>query len=163
MDALDVFHPDRMASRILGMGDVVSLVERAQQQFDEKQAAEIQRKIRKNKFDFNDFKLQIGQIKKMGDMKDLIGMIPGAGKVLKNMEFDENGFKPIVAMIDSMTPFERENPDTIDQKRRARIAKGSGTDLHEVNRLMKQFADMRKMMKQMANPAMAARMMRGFP
>jgi len=162
MDALDVFHPDRMASRILGMGDVVSLVERAQQQFDEKEAAEIQRKIRKNKFDFNDFRSQIGQIKKMGDMKDLISMIPGAGKALKNVEIEEDGFKPIVAIIDSMTPYERENPDAIDQKRRARIAKGSGTDLLEVNKLMKQFADMRKMMKQMANPATAARMMRGF-
>ncbi len=163
MEALDVFHPDRMASRILGMGDVVSLVERAQQQFDEKQAAELQKKIRKNKFDFNDFKTQIQQIKKMGNMKDLMGMIPGVGKALKDVEVDDNAFKPIEAIIDSMTPFERENPDVIDTKRRTRIAKGSGTDINEVNKLMKQFADMRKVMKQMSNPAMAAKMMRGMP
>lgn len=163
MEALDVFHPDRMASRILGMGDVVSLVERAQQQFDEKEAAELQKKIRKNKFDFNDFKTQIQQIKKMGNMKDLMGMIPGVGKALKDVEVDDNAFKPIEAIIDSMTPFERENPDSIDTKRRTRIAKGSGTDINEVNKLMKQFADMRKVMKQMSNPAMAAKMMRGMP
>lgn len=163
MEALDVFHPDRMASRILGMGDVVSLVERAQQQFDEKQAAELQRKIRKNKFDFNDFKSQIQQIKKMGNMKDLMGMIPGVGKALKDVEIEDDAFKPIEAIIDSMTPFERENPDAIDQKRRLRIAKGSGTDITEVNKLMKQFADMRKVMKQMSNPAQMAKMMRSMP
>lgn len=163
MEALDVFHPDRMASRILGMGDVVSLVERAQQQFDEKQAAELQKKIRKNKFDFNDFRSQIQQIKKMGNMKDLIGMIPGAGKALKDVEIEDDAFKPIEAIIDSMTPFERENPDVIDQKRRTRIAKGSGTDINEVNKLLKQFMDMRKVMKQMSNPAMAAKMMRNMP
>lgn len=163
MEALDVFYPDRMASRILGMGDVVSLVERAQQQFDEKQAAELQKKIRKNKFDFNDFKSQIQQIKKMGNMKDLIGMIPGAGKALKDVEIEDDAFKPIEAIIDSMTPFERENPDVIDQKRRMRIAKGSGTNLDEVNKLIKQFMDMRKVMKQMSNPAMAAKMMRNMP
>ncbi|WP_033564040.1 signal recognition particle protein [Sphingobacterium sp. SYP-B4668] len=163
MEALDVFYPERMASRILGMGDVVSLVERAQQQFDEKQAAELQKKIRKNKFDFNDFKSQIQQIKKMGNMKDLMGMIPGVGKALKDVEVDDNAFKPIEAIIDSMTPFERENPDAIDQKRRIRIAKGSGTDINEVNKLMKQFGDMRKVMKQMSNPAMAAKMMRNMP
>jgi len=163
MEALDVFHPDRMASRILGMGDVVSLVERAQQQFDEKQAAELHRKIRKNKFDFNDFRSQIQQIKKMGNMKDLIGMIPGAGKALKDVEIDDDAFKPIEAIINSMTPYERENPDIIDQKRRVRIAKGSGTDLTEVNRLLKQFNDMRKVMKQMSNPAAMARMMRSMP
>ncbi|MFD1768473.1 signal recognition particle protein [Sphingobacterium suaedae] len=163
MEALDVFYPDRMASRILGMGDVVSLVERAQQQFDEKQAAELQKKIRKNKFDFNDFKTQIQQIKKMGNMKDLMGMIPGVGKALKDVEIDDNAFKPIEAIIDSMTPFERENPDSIDTKRRMRIAKGSGTDINEVNKLMKQFADMRKVMKQMSNPGMAAKMMRNMP
>ena len=163
MEALDVFYPDRMASRILGMGDVVSLVERAQQQFDEKQAAELQKKIRKNKFDFNDFKSQIQQIKKMGNMKDLIGMIPGAGKALKDVEIEDDAFKPIEAIIDSMTPFERENPDVIDQKRRLRIAKGSGTNLDEVNKLIKQFMDMRKVMKQMSNPAMAAKMMRNMP
>lgn len=163
MEALDVFYPDRMASRILGMGDVVSLVERAQQQFDEKEAAELQKKIRKNKFDFNDFKTQIQQIKKMGNMKDLMGMIPGVGKALKDVEVDDNAFKPIEAIIDSMTPFERENPDAIDPKRRLRIAKGSGTDVNEVNKLMKQFADMRKVMKQMSNPGMAAKMMRNMP
>ena len=163
MEALDVFHPDRMASRILGMGDVVSLVERAQQQFDENEAAELQRKIRKNKFDFNDFKSQIQQIKKMGNMKDLMGMIPGVGKAMKDVEIDDDAFKPIEAIINSMTPYERENPDVIDQKRRARIAKGSGTELVEVNKLMKQFGDMRKVMKQMSNPAAMARMMRGAP
>jgi len=163
MDALDVFYPDRMASRILGMGDVVSLVERAQQQFDEKEAAELQKKIRKNKFDFNDFKSQIQQIKKMGNMKDLMGMIPGVGKAMKDIEVDDNAFKPIEAIIDSMTPFERENPDAIDQKRRSRIAKGSGTDINEVNKLMKQFGDMRKVMKQMSNPAMAAELMKSMP
>ncbi len=163
MEALDVFHPDRMASRILGMGDVVSLVERAQQQFDEKQAAELQKKIRKNKFDFNDFKSQIHQIKKMGNMKDLMGMIPGVGKAIKDVEIDDDAFKPIEAIIDSMTPFERENPDAIDTKRRMRIAKGSGTDINEVNKLMKQFSDMRKVMKQMSNPAMAAKMMKNMP
>ena len=163
MEALDVFHPDRMASRILGMGDVVSLVERAQQQFDEKEAAELQRKIRKNKFDFNDFRSQIQQIKKMGNMKDLMGMIPGVGKALKDVEIEDDAFKPIEAIINSMTPYERDNPDVIDQKRRARIAKGSGTELAEVNKLMKQFTDMRKVMKQMSNPAAMARMMRGMP
>src|SRR5690554_6618397 len=163
MDALDVFYPDRMASRILGMGDVVSLVERAQQQFDEKEAAELQRKIRKNKFHFNDFKNQIQQIKKMGNMKDLMGMIPGVGKAMKDVDIDDDAFKPIEAIINSMTPYERENPDVIDQKRRARIAKGSGTELVEVNKLMKQFGDMRKVMKQMSNPAAMSKMMRGMP
>src|SRR5690625_5265453 len=163
MDALDVFHPDRMADRILGMGDVVSLVERAQQQFDEEEAAALQRKIRKNKFDFNDFKSQIQQIKKMGNMKDLMGMIPGVGKAVKDVEIEDDAFKPIEAIIDSMTPAERENPDIIDQRRRMRIAKGSGNNLEEVNKLMKQFKDMRKMMKKMSNPAMAAKMMQGMP
>ncbi|WP_166332278.1 signal recognition particle protein [Sphingobacterium chungjuense] len=163
MEALDVFHPDRMASRILGMGDVVSLVERAQQQFDEKEAAELQKKIRKNKFDFNDFKSQIQQIKKMGNMKDLMGMIPGVGKAIKDIEIEDDAFKPIEAIIDSMTPYERQNPDVIDQKRRVRIAKGSGTNIDEVNKLMKQFGDMRKVMKQMSNPGMMAKMMRNMP
>lgn len=163
MDALDVFHPDRMASRILGMGDVISLVERAQDQFDEKEAAELQKKIRKNKFDFNDFIGQIQQIKKMGNMKDLMGMIPGVGKAMKDVEIEDDAFKPIEAIIHSMTPFERENPDTINQSRRARIAKGAGTDLQEVNKLMKQFTDMRKVMKQFSNPATAAKMMRNMP
>src|SRR5690554_4620172 len=163
MDALDVFHPDRMASRILGMGDVISLVERAQQQFDEKESAELQKKIRKNKFDFNDFISQIQQIKKMGNMKDLMGMIPGVGKAIKDVEIEDDAFKPIKAIIHSMTPFERENPDSINQSRRARIAKGAGTDLQEVNKLMKQFSDMRKVMKQFSNPATAAKMMRNMP
>ncbi len=163
MEALDVFHPDRMASRILGMGDVISLVERAQQQFDEKEAAELQKKIRKNKFDFNDFFGQIQQIKKMGNMKDLMGMIPGVGKMMKDIEVDDNAFKAIEAIIQSMTPYEKGNPDSINQSRRNRIAKGSGTDLTEVNRLIKQFEDMRKVMKQMSNPAAMANMMRRMP
>ena len=163
MEALDVFHPDRMASRILGMGDVVSLVERAQQQFDEKEAAELQKKIRKNKFDFNDFYGQIQQIKKMGNMKDLMGMIPGVGKMMKDVEVSDDAFKAIESIIQSMTPFEKENPDSINQSRRTRIAKGSGTDLQEVNRLIKQFEDMRKVMKQMSNPAAMANMMRRMP
>jgi signal recognition particle subunit SRP54 len=163
MEALDVFHPDRMASRILGMGDVVSLVERAQQQFDEKEAAELQKKIRKNKFDFNDFFNQIQQIKKMGNMKDLMGMIPGVGKMMKDVEVDDNAFKAIEAIIQSMTPFEKENPDNISQSRRNRIAKGSGKTITDVNRLIKQFEDMRKVMKQMSNPAAMANMMRRMP
>ncbi len=163
MEALDVFYPDRMASRILGMGDVVSLVERAQQQFDEKEAAELQKKIRKNKFDFNDFLSQIQQIKKMGNMKDLMGMIPGVGKAIKDIDIDDNAFKPIEAIIRSMTPYERENPDVIAQSRRVRIAKGSGNNIAEVNKLIKQFDDMRKVMKQFSNPAEAAKMMRGMP
>ncbi|HEY1008316.1 MAG TPA: signal recognition particle protein [Sphingobacteriaceae bacterium] len=163
MEALDVFYPDRMASRILGMGDVVSLVERAQQQFDEKQAAELQKKIRKNKFDFNDFIGQIQQIKKMGNMKDLMGMIPGVGKAIKDVEIDDNAFKPIEAIIRSMTPYERENPDVINPSRRMRIAQGSGTNIAEVNKLIKQFDDMRKVMKQFSDPAAAAKMMRSMP
>ena len=163
MEALDVFHPDRMASRILGMGDVVSLVERAQQQFDEKEAAELQKKIRKNKFDFNDFYGQIQQIKKMGNMKDLMGMIPGVGKMMKDVEVSDDAFKAIEAIIQSMTPHEKENPDSINQSRRSRIAKGSGTDMQEVNRLIKQFEDMRKVMKQMSNPAAMANMMKRMP
>ena len=163
MEALDVFYPDRMASRILGMGDVVSLVERAQMQFDEKEAAELQKKIRKNKFDFNDFLNQIQQIKKMGNMKDLMGMIPGVGKAIKDVDIDDNAFKPVEAIIRSMTPFERENPDAISTSRRNRIARGSGTNITEVNKLIKQFEDMRKVMKQFSNPAAAAKMMRGMP
>lgn len=163
MEALDVFYPDRMASRILGMGDVVSLVERAQMQFDEKEAAELQKKIRKNKFDFNDFLSQIQQIKKMGNMKDLMGMIPGVGKAIKDVEIDDNAFTPIESIIRSMTPYERENPDSINQGRRSRIAQGSGTNITEVNKLIKQFEDMRKVMKQFSNPATAAKMMKGMP
>ena len=146
MEAIDVFHPERMADRILGMGDVVSLVERAQMQFDEKQAKELEKKIRKNKFDFNDFMSQIQQIKKMGSIKDL-AMIPGVGKQLKDVDIDDNAFKNIEAIINSMTPKERANPDIINQSRKLRIAKGSGTKLDDVNRLLKQFDQTRKMMK----------------
>ncbi|MFD2515536.1 signal recognition particle protein [Pontibacter locisalis] len=149
MEALDLFYPDRMAQRILGMGDVISLVERAQQAFDEDEAKRINKKIRKNQFNFDDFLTQLEQIKKMGDIKDLVGMIPGVGKALKDVEIDENAFKPIEAIIKSMTPAERENPDMISGSRRARIAKGSGTDVQQVNNLMKQFNDMRKMMRSM--------------
>jgi len=150
MEAIDVFHPERMADRILGMGDIVSLVERAQQQFDEEEAKRLEKKIRKNKFDFNDFMGQIQQIKKMGNIKDLAAMIPGMGKALKDVEIDDNAFKGIEAMINSMTPKERENPDIINQSRRLRIAKGSGTKIEEVNRLMKQFDQTRKMMRMVA-------------
>ncbi len=147
MEAIDVFHPDRMADRILGMGDIVSLVERAQEQFDEKQARELEKKIRKNQFDFNDFMSQIQQIKKMGNIKDLAAMIPGVGKAIKDVDIDENAFKNIEAIINSMTPKERTNPEILNQSRRNRIAKGSGTNIQEVNRLIKQFDQMRKMMK----------------
>ncbi len=149
MEALDVFHPDRMADRILGMGDIVSLVERAQQQYDEEEAKRLEKKIRKNKFDFDDFMGQIQQIKKMGNMKDLVSMIPGVGKALKDVDIDDNAFGRIEAIINSMTPKERANPDIINQSRRQRIAKGSGTKLEEVNRLMKQFEQMRKVMRMM--------------
>ncbi|TGX81844.1 signal recognition particle protein [Palleniella muris] len=147
MEAFDVFHPERMADRILGMGDVVSLVERAQQQFDEEEAKRLEKKIRKNKFDFNDFLSQIQQVKKMGNVKDLAAMIPGVGKAIKDVEIPDDPFKNIEAIIGSMTPKERENPDIINQSRRQRIAKGSGTDIQEVNRLIKQFDQTRKMMK----------------
>lgn len=163
MEALDVFYPDRMASRILGMGDVVSLVERAQMQFDEKESAELQKKIRKNKFDFNDFYNQIQQIKKMGNMKDLMGMIPGVGKMMKDVDIEDDAFKNVEAIIQSMTPFEKENPDSIQQSRRIRIAKGSGNKIEEVNKLIKQFEDMRKVMKQFSNPLAAAKMMKNMP
>ena len=147
MEAIDVFHPERMADRILGMGDVVSLVERAQMQFDEKQAAELEKKIRKNKFDFDDFMSQIQQIKKMGNIKELAAMIPGVGKAIKDIDIDENAFKKIEAIIQSMTPKERQNPDIINQSRRLRIARGSGSKIEDVNRLMKQFDQTKKMMK----------------
>lgn len=147
MDALDVFHPDRMADRILGMGDVVSLVERAQEQYDTEEARKLQKKIAKNQFDFNDFLSQIGQVKKMGNLKDLAGMIPGMGKMMKNIDVDDDAFKGIEAIIFSMTPEERENPVIINGSRRKRLANGSGTSIQEVNRLIKQFDDMRKMMK----------------
>ena len=147
MEAIDVFHPARMADRILGMGDIVSLVERAQEQFDEEEAKRLQKKIQKNKFDFDDFLGQIQQIKKMGNIKDLAAMIPGVGKQLKDIDIDDNAFKSIEAIIRSMTPKERQNPEILNQSRRMRIAKGSGTTVQEVNRLMKQFDQMRKMMK----------------
>ncbi|GAB3327975.1 signal recognition particle protein [Larkinella ripae] len=149
MEALDVFYPDRMASRILGMGDVISLVERAQQAFDEEEAKRISSKMRQNKFDFNDFRGQLQQIKKMGNIKDLIGMIPGMGKMMKDVDIDNDSFKPIEAIIGSMTPKERERPDIIDGNRKKRIANGSGTSIQEVNNLLKQFDEMRKMMKKM--------------
>ncbi len=151
MEALDYFYPDRMAQRILGMGDVVSLVERAQQAFNEEEAKKLNLKLRKNQFDFDDFLSQIQQIKKMGNIKDLMGMLPGMGKVMDNVDVDENAFKPIEAIILSMTPKERANPDIINGSRRKRLADGSGTNLQQVNNLMKQFEDMRKMMKMMNN------------
>ena len=162
MDAIDVFHPDRMADRILGMGDVVSLVERAQEQFDEESAKKLHKKIKKNQFDFNDFRDQIGQIKKMGGVKDIAGMIPGMKKAMKGSEVDENSFSPILAMIDSMTPKEREFPDSINMQRKKRIAIGSGNDLNEVNKLMKQFNQTKKMMKLMSNKQNMMNMMKQF-
>jgi signal recognition particle subunit SRP54 len=149
MEAIDVFYPDRMANRILGMGDVVSLVEKAQQAFDEEESRKLNKKIRQNKFDFDDFLSQLEQIKKMGNMKDLLGMIPGMGKALKGIDVDDDSFKPIEAIIKSMTAEERANPDVINGSRRKRIATGSGTSIQEVNNLMKQFGQMRKMMKAM--------------
>lgn len=163
LDAIDVFYPDRMASRILGMGDVVSLVERAQEQFDAEEAAKIQKKIRKNQFDFNDFLSQLNQIKKMGNVKDLMGMIPGVGKMMKDIDIDDNAFKGIEAIIHSMTPLERQNPDLINGSRRKRIADGSGTSIQDVNKLIKQFEDMRKMMKMFSNPGGAGRLMKNMP
>lgn len=152
MDALDVFYPNRMADRILGMGDVVSLVERAQEQFDEEEAKKLQRRIQKDQFDFNDFLGQIQQIKKMGNVKDLMGMIPGMGKAIKDVDIQDDAFKHIEAIIYSMTPQERSNPALMNGMRKNRIAKGSGTNIQEVNKLMKQFEDTRKMMKMMSNP-----------
>ena len=155
MEAIDVFHPARMADRILGMGDIVSLVERAQEQFDEEEARRLQKKIQKNKFDFNDFLGQIEQIKKMGNLKDLASMIPGVGKAIKDVDIDDNAFKGIEAIIKSMTPKERSNPEILNQSRRMRIAKGSGTNTQEVNRLIKQFDQTRKMMKLVTGTNMA--------
>lgn len=149
MEAIDRFYPERMASRILGMGDVVSLVEKAQQAFDQEEAARLNKKIRKNQFDFNDFLSQLEQVKKMGNMKDLLGMIPGMGKAIKDVDIDDNSFKPVEAIIRSMTNQERENPDLINASRKNRIATGSGTSVQQVNQLLKQFGDMRKMMKTM--------------
>lgn len=147
MDALEVFHPDRMATRILGMGDIVSFVEKAQENFDAEQAAKLQKKIHKNQFDFNDFLDQLNQIRKMGNIKDLLGMIPGVGKAIRDIDIDDNAFKKIEAMILSMTPDERQDPTLINGTRRARIAKGSGNTVQEVNQFMKQFEEMKKMMK----------------
>ena len=158
MDTLQVFHPERMADRILGMGDVVSLVERAQEQYDEEEARKLKKKIVKNQFNFNDFLSQIAQIKKMGNLKDLASMIPGMGKMLKGVEFDDNVFKQTEAIIGSMTPEERERPEIINARRRERIAKGSGTTMADVNRLLKQFEDMRKMMKMAAGAGGKMRM-----
>ncbi len=162
MEAIDVFHPDRMADRILGMGDVVSLVERAQEQYDEEEARRISKKIAKNQFGFDDFLKQIAQIKKMGSMKDLIGMIPGAGKMMKDIDIDDDAFKGIEAIIYSMTPGERRQPSIINASRKKRIAKGSGTSVQEVNQLMKQFSQMSKMMKMMQGPGGKSRMMNLF-
>ena len=161
-DTLDIFHPDRMARRILGMGDIVSLVEKAQENYDAEKAAELQKKIRKNKFDFEDFLVQLGQIKKMGNIKDLMGMIPGIGKQIKDMDIDEKQFKKLEAMIQSMTPAERQDPDILNGSRRKRIADGSGSSIQDLNQFIKQFEEMRKMMKmmnKMGGGAKAARAM----
>ena len=165
MEAIDLFHPARMADRILGMGDIVSLVERAQEQFNEEEARKLQRKIQKNQFDFNDFYSQIQQIKKMGNLKDLAAMIPGVGKALKDVEIDDNAFKNIEAIILSMTPKERTHPEVLNTSRRQRIAKGSGTTVQEVNRLIKQFDQTRKLMKMVPSPGMSkmASMMKRMP
>ena len=160
MEAIDQFHPNRMADRILGMGDVVSLVERAQEQFDEEEAKKLQRKLARNQFDFNDFLGQIEQIKKMGNIKELMGMIPGVGKAIKDLDIDDNAFKSVEAIIRSMTPKERANPDIINTSRRERIARGSGTNIQEVNRLMKQFEQIRKVMKNVAGNKMGNLMSR---
>ncbi len=162
VDALDVFHPDRMADRILGMGDIVSLVEKAQEQFDEEEARKLQKKLAKNTFNFNDFLKQINQIKKMGNLKDVVGMIPGMGKAMKNMDIDDDAFKHIEAIISSMTPDERENPALINGSRRKRIARGAGSDIQEVNRLLKQFTETRKMMKMVSQGKNVQNVMRGM-
>lgn len=162
MEALDQFHPDRMADRILGMGDIVSLVEKAQEQYDEEEARRLQKKIAKNKFDFNDFMSQIQQIKKMGNLKDLAAMIPGVGKAIKDVDIDDNAFKSIEAIIQSMTPRERTNPEILNTSRRQRIAKGSGCNIQEVNRLIKQFDQTRKMMKMVTGSKMS-QMMKNMP
>ncbi len=163
MEAIDRFYPERMADRILGMGDIVSLVERAQEQFDEEQARKIQKKIAKNTFDFNDFLSQIKQIKKMGNVKDLMGMIPGMGKMMKDVDINDDAFKSVEAIIYSMTPHERENPTVINGNRRNRIARGSGTNIQEVNKLLKQFEDTRKMMRMMSDKKNMAKMMSQMP
>ena len=162
-EALDVFHPSRMADRILGKGDVVTLVEKAQEQFDEEKARRLQKRIAKNQFDFNDFIEQIQQIKKMGNVKDLLGMVPGVGKAVKNLDIDDDAFKYIEAIIHSMTPEEKENPKIINGSRRKRIADGSGTSLPEVNKLLKQFSETSKVMKLMGNRQNLSKMMRNMP
>lgn len=159
MDAIDVFYPERMADRILGMGDVVTLVERAQEQFNEEEAKKLQKKIAKNQFDFNDFVGQLQQIKKMGNMKDLVSMIPGVGKALKDVDIKDDAFKGIEAIVGSMTPYERSNPESLNGSRRQRIAKGSGNTVAEVNKLIKQFDETRKMMKMMGDKKNMMKMM----
>ena len=163
MEAIDAFYPERMADRILGMGDIVSLVERAQENFDEEQARKLQKKIAKNQFSFNDFYDQIQQIKKMGNIKDLVGMIPGVGKAMKDVDIDDNAFKSVEAIIMSMTPQEREEPMLINGSRRKRIADGSGTTIQDVNKLLKQFEETRKVMRMMSNPSKMAGMMKNMP
>ncbi|MCC7302077.1 MAG: signal recognition particle protein [Bacteroidia bacterium] len=163
MDALDVFYPERMADRILGMGDIVTLVEKAQEQYNAEEARKLQKKIAKNQFSFNDFLSQLQQIKKMGNMKDLVSMIPGVGKALKDVEINDDAFKHIEAIIHSMTPKERENPDVINGSRKTRISRGSGRSIQEVNKLLKQFEDTRKMMRMMSNKDQMAKMMRNMP
>ena len=163
VDTLDVFFPDRMASRILGMGDIVSFVEKAQEQYDEKKAKELEAKIRKNQFDFNDFLAQLAQIKKMGNVKDLLGMIPGMGKAIKDVDINDDSFKKVEAIILSMTPHERANPEVLDGKRKLRISKGSGNTIQEVNQFIKQFDEMKKMMKSMQKMSSAGRMIKGMP
>jgi len=158
MDTLDVFYPERLAQRILGMGDITTLVEKAQEQFDEEQAKRLEKKIRKNQFDFHDFKQQLEQIKKMGNIKDLLGMIPGVGKAVKDIDISDDSFKGIEAMINSMTPQERTNPDLIDMSRKKRIAKGSGKDLNELNAFLKQFEQMKQMMKMMNKMPMGGKL-----
>jgi signal recognition particle subunit SRP54 len=157
LESLDIFYPDRMAQRILGMGDITSLVEKAQEQSDEEQTRRLEKKIRKNQFDFEDFKQQLEQIKKMGNIKDLIGLIPGVGKAVKDVDISDDSFKGIEAIINSMTPFERANPDVIDQNRRKRIASGSGKELSEINAFIKQFEQMKQMMKTMNKLPMGGR------
>ena len=163
MDAMDVFHPDRMAQRILGMGDIVSFVEKAQEQFDEKEAKRLEKKIRKNKFDFNDFLGQLNQIRKMGDIKGLIGMIPGMRKMTKNLEIDDSAFGKVEAIIFSMTPQERENPEILNMSRKRRISKGCGHNIHEINMFIKQFDQMRKMMHKLSRGKGMDQLTRGMP
>ncbi|HXB41037.1 MAG TPA: signal recognition particle protein [Bacteroidia bacterium] len=163
MEAIDIFHPTRMADRILGMGDVVTLVEKAQEQYNEEEARKLSKKIAQNKFDFNDFIGQLQQIKKMGNVKDLVGMIPGIGKAMKDVDINDDAFKHIEAIIQSMTPKEREQPELINGKRRERLAKGSGRSIQEVNKLMKQFDETRKMMRMMQDKGAMAKMMRNMP